>query len=56
MKRRNQKLSLHRETVARLESLPLRQVVGGVAAARNVVGDMSSCGEECGCTDTGTIY
>ena len=53
MKKRSQKLSLHRETVARLESLPLRQVAGGLV--RDAVGDMSSCGQECGCTDPGTV-
>ena len=50
MKKRNEKLSLHRETVLRLESLPLRRVAGGVV--RDVVGDVTSCGEECGCVET----
>ncbi len=54
MKKRNQKLSLHRETVARLEISPLRRVVGGaggLAADREVLGEVTSCGEECGCPD-----
>jgi hypothetical protein len=53
MKKRNPKLSLHRETVIRLESLPSGRVAGGLAA-RDAVGDMSSCGQECGCVETGT--
>jgi hypothetical protein len=46
MKKRNQKLSLHRETVAHLENLPaakLDRVAGGV---------VSSCGDRnCDCPD-----
>lgn len=50
MKKRNEKLSLHRETLTRLESLPLGRVVGGVV--RDVAGDVTSCGQECGCVET----
>jgi hypothetical protein len=49
MKKRSQKLALHRETVLRLESLALGRVAGGLAVARDAVGDVTSCGAECGC-------
>jgi hypothetical protein len=45
MKKRSQRLSLHRETIAHLENLAGRklvQVAGGVE---------TSCGYECGCLD-----
>ena len=54
MKKRNQKLSLNRETVARLESLPavqMNQIAGGLLAAGNALAEHSSCGEECGCPE-----
>jgi hypothetical protein len=48
MKKRNQKLGLHRETVLRLENLG--RVVGGLLQQqRDVAGDVTSCGAECGC-------
>lgn len=56
MKKRGRKLSLHRETVARLERLHLERVAGGLAAARDAVGDMTSCGEDCGCPDEFGTY
>lgn len=52
MKKRNQKLSLNRETVVRLESLPAAQmdrIAGGLLAANDALGKYSSCGQECGC-------
>ncbi len=54
MKKRNQKLSLNRETVVRLESLPaaqMNQIAGGLAAVGDAVGGHSSCGRECGCPE-----
>ena len=45
MKKRSQKLSLHRETISHLDNLAgrkLGQVAGGVH---------TSCGYECGCPD-----
>ncbi|HEX2223150.1 MAG TPA: class I lanthipeptide [Thermoanaerobaculia bacterium] len=55
MKKRNQKLSLNRETVARLQSLPaavIDRIAGGLV--REAAGDMTSCGEECGCPASDT--
>lgn len=52
MKKRNQKLSLNRETLVRLESLPATQmnrIAGGLAAIGDAPAKYSSCGEECGC-------
>jgi hypothetical protein len=47
MKKRSQKLSLHRETVLRLETLD--RVAGGLLRQADAVGDVTSCGAECGC-------
>ena len=50
MKKRSQKLTLHRETVLRLESLSLGRVAGGLQQQqRDLAGDVTSCGGECGC-------
>lgn len=54
MKKRNQKLSLNRETVARLERLPVTgmdRIAGGYLRNDAVLGEHSSCGEECGCPE-----
>lgn len=51
MKKRNQKLSLNRETVVRLESLPaaqMNQIAAGLLAG-DAIARHSSCGQECGC-------
>jgi hypothetical protein len=47
MKKRSQKLSLHRETVLRLENLG--RIAGGLVRQDDAVGDVTSCGAECGC-------
>ena len=55
MKKRNQKLGLNRETLTRLENLPVahvKQIAGGAALADEAIGRMSSCGFECSCQDT----
>lgn len=53
MKKRNQKLTLNRETLARLESLPavkMDRIAGGLLLRdAGALAEHSSCGEECGC-------
>jgi hypothetical protein len=48
----SRKLSLHRDTIARLELRALAAPRGG-AAATEEVGFISSCTQECGCSPTG---
>lgn len=45
----SRKLSLHRETITRLEKAA--SLHGG--AAVDVIGDVTSCTEDCGCSPTG---
>lgn len=55
MKKRNQKLSLNRETIASLPTSRLDRVAGGGVV--DAVGDVTSCGRDCGCvTETGTSF
>lgn len=50
-KKISRKLSIHRDTIARLEKAAM--IPRGGAAATEEIGFISSCTYECGCSPTG---